>query len=159
MTATAERKPAAEHQLTLTRVFDAPRERVWRLWTEPGLMAQWWGPEGFTNPVCEIDLRVGGTLNIHMTGPDGTPYPMTGTYVTVKRLERLVFIAFAEDGQGSVALECPTTVVFADEGGRTHLTVHAHAIGLAASAPQMLAGMDVGWSQSLDRLAVLIARG
>jgi uncharacterized protein YndB with AHSA1/START domain len=157
MSATAQRTDVAERELTLTRVFNAPREIVWRLWTEPEHVACWWGPQGFSNPVCEMDVRVGGQMLIHMRGPDGAVYPMTATYVEVTPPERLVFLAFAEDRDGNVALECPTTVTFAVEGDRTLVIVHAHAIGLAAAAAQMLAGMDAGWSQSLDKLAALVA--
>jgi len=69
-----------EQELVLTRVFDAPRELVFKAWTDPKHVAQWWGPHGFTNPVCELDLRPGGAILIHMRGPDGVVYPMTGTY-------------------------------------------------------------------------------
>jgi uncharacterized protein YndB with AHSA1/START domain len=157
MSAVAERAVAPERELTLTRVFDAHRELVWRLWTEPAHMARWWGPQNFTNPVCEMDVRVGGQMLIHMRGPDGAVYPMTATYVEMTPPERLVFLAFAEDRDGNVALECPTTVTFAAQGDRTMVIVHAHAIGLAPSAPKMLASMDIGWSQSLDKLAALVA--
>jgi uncharacterized protein YndB with AHSA1/START domain len=67
-----------EQELVLTRVFDAPRELVFKVWTDPKHLARWWGPRGFTNPVCELDLRPGGAILIHMRGPDGTVYPMTG---------------------------------------------------------------------------------
>jgi uncharacterized protein YndB with AHSA1/START domain len=157
MSAVAQRRPATERELTLTRVFDAPREIVWRLWTEPENLARWWGPQGFSNPVCEMDVRVGGQMLVHMCSPDGAVYPLTATYVEVTPPERLVFLAFAEDGDGNVALECPITATFAAAGDRTLVIVHAHAIGLAAAAPQMLAGMDAGWSQSLDKLAALVA--
>jgi uncharacterized protein YndB with AHSA1/START domain len=157
MSAVAERTVAAERQLTLTRIFDAPRERVWCLWTEPEQVARWWGPQNFTNPVCEMDVRVGGQMLIHMRGPDGAVHPMTATYVEVTPPERLVFLAFAEDRDGTIALECPTTVTFAANGGRTLVGVHAHAIGLAATATPMLAGMEAGWSQSLDKLGALAA--
>ena len=69
MTAATGTKP--DHELTVTRVFDAPRELVFTMWTDPEHMAQWWGPQGFTNPVCEMDVRVGGAIRIHMRGPDG----------------------------------------------------------------------------------------
>lgn len=157
MSAVAQPKPNAERELTLTRVFDAPRELVWRLWTEPEHMARWWGPKGFTNPICDMDVRVGGQWRIHMRAPDGVVYPMTATYVEVAPPERLVYLVFAEDGAGNVALECPTTVTFTAEGERTRVTIHEHAIGLTAAALQMLAGMEIGLSQSLDRLAALLA--
>ena len=65
-------RESAEHQLRITRVFDAPREVVFKAWTDPQLLAQWWGPKGFTNPVCELDARPGGAIRVHMRGPDGT---------------------------------------------------------------------------------------
>ena len=153
-----EAKPTATREVTLTRVFDAPRELVFRMWTEPKHMAQWWGPHHFTNPVCEIDARAGGKIRIDMRAPDGAVYPMTGTFREVKVPERLVFVAVAEDHDGNPHLESLTTVTFEDEGGKTRLTVEARAVGFTPVAPQMLAGMDAGWSQSLERLAELVAR-
>ena len=144
-------------EVTTTRTLDAPRDLVWRAWTEPEQMAQWWGPHHFTNPVCEMDVRAGGKLMIHMKAPDGTVYPMTGTFTEVRKPERLVFKAFAEGLDGTKYLESVTEVTFEDEGGRTKLTVKANARGLHPMAPQMLAGMDAGWSQSLERLAPLVA--
>ena len=137
-------------------VLDAPRELVWAAWTEPKRMAQWWGPHGFTNPVCEIDARPGGAIRIHMRGPDGSVYPMTGTFREVLPPKRLVFTAVAEDLDGNPHLEALTTVTFEEEGGRTKVTVQASAVGLSPLAPQMLAGMDAGWTQSLERLAELV---
>ncbi len=61
-------------------MFDAPRELVFKAWTDPKQVAQWWGPHGFSNPVCELGLRPGADIRIHMRGPDGTVYPMTGVY-------------------------------------------------------------------------------
>ena len=69
-----------EYELVLTRIFDAPRELLFKVWTDPKHVSQWWGPHGFANPICELDLRPGGTILIHMRGPDGTVYPMTGVY-------------------------------------------------------------------------------
>jgi uncharacterized protein YndB with AHSA1/START domain len=148
----------AERTVTITRVFDAPRALVFRLWTEREHMAQWWGPQGFTNPVCELDVRVGGAIRIDMRAPDGTVYPMTGTFREIVLPERLVFEAVAEDHDGNPLLRSLTTVTFADEGTKTRVTVHADAVGIAPAAPQMLAGMEAGWTQSLEKLAVLAAR-
>lgn len=64
--AVAEQATLAEREITITRMFDAPRAVVFRAWTDAGQLAQWWGPKGFTNPVCEIDVRVGGAIRIHM---------------------------------------------------------------------------------------------
>ena len=143
-------------EVTLTRIIDAPRALVWAAWTEPERMAQWWGPHHFTNPVCEMDVRPGGKLMIHMKATDGTVYPMPGTFIEVEKPSRLVFKAFAEALDGTKYLESITEVIFEEQGARTRLTVKANAKGLHPLAPQMLAGMDAGWSQSLERLAALV---
>ena len=158
MTATAKAKLPNERTVTITRIFDAPRELVFKMWTEPKHMAQWWGPHHFTNPVCELDVRPGGKIRIDMRGPDGTVHPMVGTFNEVVPPEMLVFVAIAQDQQGKPLLESVTTVTFVAQGNRTKLTVHASAVGLVPFAPQMLAGMEVGWTQSLDKLANLVAR-
>src|SRR5579862_8930953 len=100
MTADAQTKPFAEREVTITRTFAAPRALVFKAWTDPQHLAQWWGPKGFTNPVCEFDARVGGALRIHMRGPDGTIYPMEGVIRELVTPERLVFSAAATDTAG-----------------------------------------------------------
>jgi uncharacterized protein YndB with AHSA1/START domain len=143
---------ATERELILTRVLDTPRELVFRIWTDPQHVAKWWGPMGFTNPVCELDVQPGGALRIVMRAPDGTEHPMTGTYREVVAPERLVFTFAAVDGQGNPLLDGVTVVTFAERGGKTELTVQTHAIALVPSAARMLEGMDAGWRQTLDRL-------
>jgi uncharacterized protein YndB with AHSA1/START domain len=152
-------KPAqyGEGTVTLTRVFDAPRELVWRAWTDPKQMAQWFGPRGFS-ATCELDVRVGGALRIVMHGCDGNDYPMKGVFREVVAPERLVFSNIAVDQEGNHLLKGETTVVLETQGDKTKLTLHAHAAGLVPAAPQMLAGMEAGWSQSLDKLKELVAR-
>jgi uncharacterized protein YndB with AHSA1/START domain len=144
--------------VVITRVFDAPRELVWKAWTDSKHMAQWWGPQGFTNPVCEMDVRPGGALRIVMRAPDGAEHPMKGVFREIVEPERLVFTAVAEDENGNPLLEALTTVTFAKQGGKTKLTVHACAVGLAAVAERMLEGMQAGWTQSLDRLEAHMKR-
>jgi uncharacterized protein YndB with AHSA1/START domain len=148
-----------EGTVKIVRVLDAPRDLVWRAWTDPAHMAQWFGPRGFTSSVPEPDLRVGGNLRIVMHGPDGNDYPMKGVFTTVEPPARLVFSSIAVDNEGNHLLEGETTVVLEEEGDKTKLTVHSHAKGLVPASPQMLAGMDAGWSQSLDKLAELVAEG
>jgi uncharacterized protein YndB with AHSA1/START domain len=75
--AAADANPT-EASIVITRIFDAPRELVWKAWTDPKHMAQWWGPQGFTNPVCELDVRVGGAWRIVMRSSDGIEYPCGG---------------------------------------------------------------------------------
>ena len=143
-----------ESEVRITRVFDAPRELVFRMWTEPQHFARWWGPKGFTNPVCQLDARPGGAILVRMRAPNGDVYPLTGTFREIVPSERLVFTSIAEDAAGNAALDEITTVTFSAQGShKTKVTVHSKAIGIAPTAPRMLAGMEKGWSQSLDRLA------
>src|SRR5215208_1788707 len=77
--------------IVITRVFDAPRALVFKAWTDPRHVARWWGPKDFTNPVCEMDVRPGGAITIHMRGPDGVMYPSKGVFHEIVEPERLVF--------------------------------------------------------------------
>lgn len=146
----------AEQEVTLERLLDAPLERVFRAWLDPAQLKQWWGPPGFTNPVCEVDARVGGRMRIVMRGPDGTDYPMSATFRAIEPDRRLVFVAVAEDAAGDALLESFTEVLFEAHDDKTRLTVEASAVGLAPVAADMLKGMEEGWSGSLDRLAALV---
>lgn len=161
MTAAATSSAGAygEGTVTLTRAFDAPRALVWRAWTDPKMMAQWFGPRHFTIPVCELDVRVGGALRIVMRGPDGTDYPMKGVFSEVVPPQKLVFSNIAVDNDGKHLLEGETTVAFTEQSGRTTLTLVTHAVGRAPIAAQMLAGMEAGWTQSIDKLEELVAKG
>jgi uncharacterized protein YndB with AHSA1/START domain len=150
---------AEERELTITRLFDAPRETVWRAWTDPKHLAAWWGPAGFTNPVCEVDLRVGGALRIVMRAPDGAEYPMRGIYREIWPPERLVFHNFAVDADDQPMMDGLTTVTFTARGGKTEMVLHTKATALVPLAIRMLAGMEVGWRQSIDRLAAYVAGG
>jgi len=158
MSATAKPAHYGEATVTLTRVFDAPRAMVWKAWTDPKMMAHWFGPRGFTNPVCELDVRVGGALRIVMRGPDGNNYPMKGVFREVSPPERLVFTNIAIDNDGKHLLEGETTVILAEKDGKTSLTLKTHAVGLVPFAPQMLAGMEAGWTQSIDKLEEFMGR-
>ena len=142
-----------ERELVLTRVFDAPRELVFKAWTDPKQVAQWWGPRGFTNPVCDLDVRPGGAIRIHMRGPDGTVYPMTGVYNEVVEPERLVFTSAALDADGNPMFEVLTTVTFAEQSGKTKQILRARVIKSTAEAAPYIKGMEAGWTQSLERLA------
>jgi uncharacterized protein YndB with AHSA1/START domain len=146
-----------EREVEITRIIDAPPAIVFEAWTDPEHMAQWWGPAGFTNPVCELDVRPGGAIFILMRAPDGAEHPMTGTFHEIVPPERLVFTACAVDHQGKRLLEAHTTVTFVEQGGMTRLTVEARAVGLVDLAARMLEGMEAGWTQSLERLAQLAA--
>jgi uncharacterized protein YndB with AHSA1/START domain len=140
-------------ELVLTRSFAAPRSLVFKLWTDPKHVAQWWGPHGFTNPVCELDVRPGGAILIHMRGPDGTVYPMKGTYQEIVAPERIVFSSGALDEAGKLLFEILTTVTFAEQSGKTDLTLRAQVVTTTAKGAGHLKGMEAGWTQSLERFA------
>ncbi len=159
MTAKAAAKIFASKEVTITRVFNASRETVFRAWTDPKQVAQWWGPKGFTNPVCEVDPKPGGALRIVMRAPDGNEYPMKGTFREVIAPSSIVFTSIAVDKNGRHLLEGNTTVTFAEEDGKTRLALHSRAVGLVEEAVGMLEGMQAGWTQSIDRLEALIRAG
>jgi uncharacterized protein YndB with AHSA1/START domain len=140
--------------VTITRVFDAPRELVFKAWTDPEHVAQWWGPHGFTNPVCELDVRPGGSMLIHMRAPDGSVYPNKGIFNEVVMPERLVFTDSAfDDEDGNPQLEVLNTVTFSEHDGKTTVTLHAITLKVAPAMAGAHAGMEEGWGQSFDRLA------
>jgi uncharacterized protein YndB with AHSA1/START domain len=142
-----------EREIIITRLFDAPPEVVFDAWTHPEQLARWWGPEGFTNPVCELDARINGTWRIVMRAPDGAEYPCRGVYREIVASKRLVFTNIAVDSEGTPVLDGLTTVTFEEEDGKTKLTLRTRAVALVPGAVEKLAGMDIGWSMSLDRLA------
>jgi uncharacterized protein YndB with AHSA1/START domain len=150
-------KPLAGREVTITRIFDAPRAVVFRAWTDAAQLAQWWGPKGFINPVCEIDARVGGALRIHMRGPDGSIYPMKGEFREIAPPERLAFTNIALDEAGNHILEGFTTVTFADDGGKTRMTLHTRARAVVDKAVTHLQGMEMGWTMSIDKLAAMLS--
>jgi uncharacterized protein YndB with AHSA1/START domain len=158
MTASVQGQSFAEREITITRLFDAPRALVFKAWTDPALLAQWWGPKGFTNPVCEIDPRAGGALRIHMRAPDGSIYPMKGEIREIDPPERLVFTNCALDASGNVIIDGFTTVTFTEEAGKTKLALHTRGTALVDYAAAYLQGMEQGWTMSIDKLEALLGR-
>jgi uncharacterized protein YndB with AHSA1/START domain len=150
---------APRTEVTLTRTFNAPRALVWRAWTDPNIMARWWGPTGFTNPVCEMDVRAGGKILIHMRAPNGEVYPMSGVFDEVAEPECLVFRAIPADANGAPLLESITTVTFHEASGKTKVIVHASAAPIEPIGVEMIKGMNEGWKQSLDRLIDTVEQG
>jgi uncharacterized protein YndB with AHSA1/START domain len=147
---------SSQWDLVMTRTFDAPRELVFKAWTDPKHVQQWWGPHGFTNPRCEVDARRGGAIHIDMRGPNGVVYPMKAVFEEVTEPERLVFVTSALDDRGNSMFDVRNTVIFADRRGKTELTLQARVVRATAVAPQYLEGMQVGWSQSLERLQAYV---
>jgi uncharacterized protein YndB with AHSA1/START domain len=140
------------NDVTIIRLFNAPPDLVFKAWTDAELVAKWWGPHGFTNPRCEVDARPGGAIRIDMRGPDGALYPMSGVFHEVVAPRRLVFISTALDGK----LEVLNTVTFAEENGKTRVTMHAAVLKAAPEAAFALSGMEAGWTQSLEKLGAML---
>lgn len=159
---------AAEQELVITRIFDAPRELLWKAWTDPASFKQWWGPKDFTVPNISIDLRPGGKYVYCMrgAGPDGVvrDYCGTGTYKEIVPPERIVCTDSFADEKGNVVpashygmegdwpLELLVTVTFEDDNGRTRMTLR-HA-GLPAGQMREMTG--AGWNESFDKLAKVL---
>ena len=143
-------------EFVITREFDAPRDLVFQAWTDPKHLAQWWGPKGFTNPVCEWDALPGNTIHVVMRAPDGTEYPMGGEFREVVAPERLVFTSGALDEKGSLLFEFLHTVTFVERKGKTMLTVQSRVIKTTVEANKYIGGFEAGMTQSLDRLVEYI---
>lgn len=153
-------KDPKNQDLFIIRIFEAPRERVWKAWTHPDLMKRWWGPKGFTSPYCEIDFRVGGKFLNCMRSPEGKEYWSTGVYREIVPLERIVCTDSFADEKGNVVpatqygmsadihLEMLVTVTFEEHEGKTTLTLQH--VGIPAGAERD--GAYLGWNQSLDKL-------
>lgn len=165
MAESASPRPATESSaLVIERIFDAPRELVWKAWADPEMAMRWWGPKGFTAPVCKIDFRVGGKMLFAMQSPDfneGRPIWSTGVYREIVPFERLVCTDSFADEQGNVVpaseygmegdfpLEMLVTVTFEDIDGRTKMTLRHEGL----PAGEHSEGAGVGWNESFDKLA------
>jgi uncharacterized protein YndB with AHSA1/START domain len=161
-----EASGGAQRELVINRTFDAPRELVWKAWTDPEHVMQWWGPRDFTSPACRIDLRVGGKYVFCMRSPDGQDYWSTGIYREIVPPERLVYTDSFADEQGNPvpashysmagewADEMLVTLTLEQQQGKTTLTLR-HA-GLPAGEIQEMTG--TGWNESFDKLAGALAR-
>lgn len=139
-----------DREIVITRVIDAPRSLVFQAWTDSRHVAQWWGPTGFTNTVCEMDVRPGGVWRFIMHGPDGVEYKNRVVYIEIVRAERLVYSHGGDDedepGQFHV------TVTFAEQGGKTQLTMRMRFDSAAERDKTVEFGAIKGGNQTLDRL-------
>lgn len=149
--------------VVITRIFDAPRDRMWKAWTEPEMLKRWWGPKSFTAPFVKIDLRVGGEYLSSMRSPEGQDFWSKGVFKEVVVPERLVMTdSFADDKGNTVPasyygmsgkwpLEMLITVQFEEAEGKTKLTLrHSGTEGIDETD---LENMRLGWSEMFDKLA------
>jgi uncharacterized protein YndB with AHSA1/START domain len=137
-------------------VFEAPRALVFKAWTDPRHVTAWWGPHGFENTECNVDLRVGGTFRLQMRAPDGNVYPCTGTYHEIVEPERIAYLGQADDGHPCGAGLPPQSRVTIDftepSAGKTLLTITTRLQSAAAKQAAAEGGFIAGWSDSLERL-------
>jgi len=167
--ATRKRSPSkgpADRELVITRVFDAPRELVFKGWTEPERLMRWWAPKGCTTPFCRIDLRVGGVFHYCIRLPEGRDIWGIGVFREIVEPERIVYTDAFADADGNPVPpahygmtsghppETLVTVTFAEHEGKTKLTLQ-HSI---PESVEERGGIQQGWTEMLDRLAGELAR-
>jgi uncharacterized protein YndB with AHSA1/START domain len=151
----------AERELIISRVFNAPRELVWRAWAQPEHLMQWWGPKDFTAPVCQVDFRVGGVYLICMRSPEGKDFWSTGVYREIVEPERIVCTDSFADEKGNPVpashygmpgdwpAELLVTLTFEEFAGKTKLTLRQAGV----PAGEMKEMTREGWGTSFDKLA------
>ncbi len=147
--------PAAhdDRVLMIERIFDAPRDLVFKAWTEPERMIQWWGPRGYTMTSCEMDLRPGGAYLYAMRRPEGGQIRSQGVFREVDPPARLVLQGGWLDDNGQPGHQTTMTLTFDDLGGKTKLTLH-QAVFESVEARD---AHNNGWSSSFDCLADYLA--
>jgi uncharacterized protein YndB with AHSA1/START domain len=156
-------------ELILERAYNVPRESVWKAWTDPKMLKQWWGPDNVTIPECEVDLRVDGTFYIVMEagetmGPyKGTKWPMRAEFTVVEPNAKLSYHAKAwTEGQnqnGETTIDQTTEVTLTEENSKTKVKVIVTVHETGPGAGMAVQGMQSGFTQQLDKLNnFLIAR-
>lgn len=143
---------AVKSEVHLRRVVKASKQEVFDAWTRPELLMQWWGPNGFTTPLAELDVREGGAMRIEMKGPDGVIYPMTGRYIEVDSPFRFQFLSTPLDAAGEELFELWNSVLLNGEDGAVEVVVNCHLTRSTPAAEPYLTGMPIGWGQTMDRM-------
>jgi len=144
----------ANYELHVSRVFDAPRTLIFRMWAEPAHIRQWWGPRGYTTLYCEMDLRPGGRWRVESRrDEDGYRTAEEGVFREVVEPERLVFTHMWDSEKGKPGAETLVTVTFAEHEGRTTMTFHQATF----TSVEVRDGHIQGWSEAFDMLAEHLA--
>jgi uncharacterized protein YndB with AHSA1/START domain len=161
MTDTPTQPANEERVLVITRTLNAPRALVWRAFSDPVHLSRWWGPAGFTNPVCELDFRVGGHWHNVMRGPDGSEYPTDFTFVAIVAPEHIVLRNAPARGEVWGDNPPPSferSITFEDLGGtKTLLTIRAEFGSLEHKDAVVRRGWIAGTNESFDKLEALLA--
>ncbi|NKB58315.1 MAG: SRPBCC domain-containing protein [Alphaproteobacteria bacterium] len=145
---------AASHELTITRIFDAPRDLVFEMWSDSAHMKNWFGPTGMTILDAGTDFRVGGKWFSHLRTESGGEHKMGGVYREIVVLERIVFTHIWEGTDAHSGFETIVTVTLKDLGGKTELVFHQAAFETASASDSH----EDGWNKCLDRLAAALAK-
>jgi uncharacterized protein YndB with AHSA1/START domain len=146
-----------DRELMLTRIINVPRAKVYRAWTDPEQLKQWFAPKPWTTPVAELDVRAVGSNLIVMRGPDGNEFPNRGVYLEVVPNERLVFTdAYTEAWQPSEKPFMTVILTFDNEGGKTKYTARVRHWTVADRQQHEQMGFHQGWGQCADQLTALV---
>lgn len=158
-------------EIRITRTFDAPKDLVWRAWTDPELLVQWWGPRGFTSPVCKIDLKVGGTYLYCMRSEDGQDFWSGGVFKEIVPMKKIVCTDYFADKDGNKLTpqtygmdenfpeEMDIVVTFEEQMGKTTLTiVYPIPDDFKIREALLKSGMEAGWNESLDKIEEVITK-
>jgi uncharacterized protein YndB with AHSA1/START domain len=149
---------SADRELVLTRLINAPREKVYRAWTDPELLKQWFAPKPYTTPVVEMDVRPGGSAYFVMRGPDGKDLPNHGVYLEVVPNEKLVSTdAYVKAWEPSEKPFMTLILTFEDEGGKTRYTARVRHWTAADREAHEKMGFHEGWGLCADQLEALVA--
>ena len=155
---TAATADSSDRDLVLTRLIDAPREKLYRAWTDPELLKQWFAPAPFTTPVAELDVRPGGANLIVMRDPQGNEFPNRGVYLEVVENERLVFTdAYTRAWEPSPKPFMTAVITFENEGRKTRYTARVRHWTAADRETHEKMGFHEGWGRCADQLAALVA--
>lgn len=159
MSDTVSTTSISDRELVLTRVIDAPREAIYRAWTEPELLKQWFAPLPYTTPTAEMDVRPGGASLIVMRSPDGQDMPLPGVYLEVVPNEKIVFTdAYTKPWEPSEHPFMTVTITLDDLGGKTRYTARVLHWTVADREKHEAMGFHTGWGQCADQLAALVAK-
>ena len=149
----------SDRDLIFTRIINAPREKVYKAWTDPELLKRWFAPLPYTTPVAELDVRPGGANLIVMRGPDGKDMPNRGVYLEVVPNQRLVFTdAYVKAWQPSDKPFMTVILTFEDEGGKTRYTARVRHWTAADREAHEKMGFYQGWGLCADQLTELVAK-
>ena len=159
MSAQAESVTTQTRELSLTRIINAPPEKVYRAWTEPELLKQWFAPRPWTTPHAELNVRPGGGNLIVMKGPGGQEFPNKGIYLEVVTNERLVFTdAYTESWEPSLKPFMTVILTFEKHEGKTRYTARVRHWTVADRETHEKMGFHAGWGQCADQLVALVAK-